>query len=447
MQAVYKKRRARLIQNMPEGSALILPSRPEQRRSGDVDWPYRPSSDILYLSGFEEPNACLVLLSPARHILFTQKKNPEQARWTGPIHGPELACDIFRMDSTFPSSEFARIAPELLKNSHSFYYPFGFNPAWDTLMDKIIQALTHKNKISPSVHDPLKLTAPFRMFKTKEEIKKIKKAVDITAHAFKKVMRYTQAGQNEGELNGLFVYEIRKRGALAEAYPGIFASGPNACILHYTRNNRTMQEGECLLMDAGAEYQYYASDITRTFPVSGRFSKTQKRLYTKLLKIQKKIISQLKPGMFFSEIQNNLVQALIHLMKEEKLLAGSVKNIVKKEEYKRYFPHFFGHSLGLDVHDVALSLKPPSSLSAKRGKKPGKALFPPVQRDIQLKEGFVLTIEPGLYLPPEDSSLPGELRGLGFRIEDDILIGHKGPEVLSRAIPKEPEELEDLLNS
>ena len=432
---------------MPEGSALILPSRPEQKRSGDVDWPYRPSSDILYLSGFEEPNSCLVLLSPSQHILFTQNQDPQKTLWTGAVCGPELAGDIFQMDRAFPSSEFAQLAPKLLKNSHSFYYPFGFNPAWDTLMDQTIQVLTQKNKISPSVHDPLKLIAPFRMFKTKEEIKKIKKAIDISAHAFKEVMRHTQVGQNEGELYGLFLYEIRKRGALTEAYPGIFASGPNACILHYTRNNRIMQEGECLLMDAGAEYQYYASDITRTFPVSGHFSKTQKRLYTKLLQIQKKIISQLKSGMFFSEIQNKLVQELVRLMKEEKLLAGLAKNIIKKEEYKRYFPHFFGHSLGLDVHDVALSLKSPSSLSAKSGKRHNNTLFLPVQRDIQLQEGFVLTIEPGLYLPPEDASLPKEVRGLGFRIEDDILITRQGPEILSRAIPKEPEELEDLLNS
>ena len=406
---------------MPEGSALILPSYPVARRSGDVDWPYRPSSDILYLSGFEEANCCLILLSsPPQHILFVQKQDEQRARWTGPVLGPKRAGQLFEMDQTFLSSEFATIAPKILKNSTNFYYPFGLNSHWDRQMDQVIQALSQKNKISPSVHDPLKLIAPLRMKKSKEEVAQIQKAIDISAHAFKAVMKATAPKQNERALEGLFLREISQKGTLATAYPGIFASGPNACILHYTRNNRTMQAGELLLVDAGAEFNYYAGDITRTFPVSGVFSKIQKRLYTKLLKIQKKMITKLKVGMFFKEIQSLLVQEMALLMKEEKLLSGPIEKIIKKGTYKKYFPHFFGHSLGLDVHDVVLG-------------------------PTQLKEGFVLTMEPGLYLPPEDTSLPLELRGLGIRIEDDILITKTGAKVLSQAIPKEPEEITDLM--
>ena len=406
---------------MPEGSALILPSYPVSRRSGDVNWPYRPSSDILYLSGFEEPDSCLILLSSSQQILFVQKKDKQKERWTGSIYGPKLSCKLFDMDNSYPSSEFVALAPNILKNHSSFYYPFGLNPSWDRAMDTVIQALTKKNKISPSVHDPLKLMAPMRMKKSKEEISQIQKAINISATAFKEVIRHTRPKKNERDLYGLFLHEISKKGSVAEAYPGIFASGPNACILHYTKNNRVLQDGELLLVDAGAEFNHYASDITRTFPVNGRFSKTQKRLYTKLLKVQKKMISYLKPGLAFSKIQNLLITEMAQLMKEEKLLLSQSKaEIIKQGTYKKYFPHFFGHSLGLDVHDVT-------------------------GPDVQLEEGFVLTMEPGLYLPPEDSSLPIGLRGLGFRIEDDILITKTGAKVLSQQVPKEPEEITDLM--
>ena len=421
---IYKRRRSQLIENMPEGSALILPSWPQMKRSGDVDWPYRPFSDLIYFSGFEEPLSCLIILSKpkSKACLFVQKKDPLKELWTGPIYGPEQAGDIFQVDYCYLSLDFSKIAFKILQNIHSVYYIFGINPVWDTQIENLIYNLKNKKKSSVSLHDSTRLTIPLRMKKTEEEIMMLKKAIAISTEAHIEIMKHSCAGISERELHGRFLFEIMKRGARSEAYPGIFASGPNACILHYTNNNRIMQDGELLLVDAGAEYNYYASDITRTFPVSGKFSKIQKRIYTKLLEVQKNIIYMLKPGISFNNIQDNLAELLSILMKEENLLSSSVEDIIKQKKYRKYFPHSFGHLLGLDVHDLTFS----------------------EAKNITLKENFVLTIEPGIYLPKEDISLKPELRGLGFRIEDDILITKTGAEVLSHSVPKEVEELESF---
>ncbi len=422
---VYKTRRNTLIQNMPEDSALILPSWPKTNRSGDVEWPYRPSSDLIYLSGFTEPYSCLVILSKphSKALLFAQEKDPEKELWTGPVYGPEQAGDIFQVEACYPVSEFSHVAPEILKNICSLYYKVGINSHWDIPLKKLVLDLKSKKKLS--LQDPVQLIVPLRMKKEKEEISLIKKAVSISETAHIEVMKHTQAGLNERELYGRFLWEIKKGGAQAEAYPGIFASGQNACILHYTENTRKTQDGDLLLMDAGAEYNYYASDITRTFPVNGKFSKVQKNLYTKLLSVQKKTVESLKPGISFTDIQNKLVELLSLMMKEEGFFSESVKEIIEHKKYKKYFPHSFGHSLGLDVHDPVFS----------------------ETKNLKIKEDFVLTIEPGLYLPPDDMSLKPELRGLGFRIEDDILITKTGAEVLSKNVPKEAEEIEELIQS
>lgn len=424
---IYKTRRKNLIKNMPEDSALILPSWPKSLRSGDVEWPYRPSSDLIYLSGFPEPYSCLMILSKpsSKTILFVQEKDLEKEFWTGPIYGPKKAGDIFQVDACYSVSEFSDVTPKVLKNISSLYYTFDINAHWDIPLKKLILSLKSQKRMSFSIRDPVQLIVPLRMKKEKEEISSIKKAISISEEAHIEVMKHTKPGLTESELHGKFLWEIKKRGASAEAYPSIVASGPNACILHYIENTRKTKEGDLLLIDAGAEYDYYTSDITRTFPVSGKFSKVQKNLYTKLLLRQKTIIENLKPGISFNDIQSQLVALLSLMMKEEGLLSGSVKEIIEQKKYKKYFPHSFGHSLGLDVHDPVFS----------------------ETNNLYLKEDFVLTIEPGLYLPPEDMSLKPELRGLGFRIEDDILITKTGAEVLSKNVPKEAEEIEELILS
>ena len=264
------------------------------------------------------------------------------------------------------------------------------------------------------------------MKKSPEEIEIIRKSISLSAEAHKEVMKHTKPLINEREMSVLFLSEILKRGADREAYTGIFASGPNACTLHYIKNDRVMKDGELFLVDAGGEYNYYSSDITRTFPVNGKFSTHQKRVYKKLLKAQKKIIRLLKPGIHFQAIQKEAVLLLSEIMKEEGFLPhSSIKDIVEKEEYKKYFPHFIGHSMGLDVHDPVFFKT----------------------QDFALSEGFVMTIEPGLYLPPDDSTLKPEFRGMGFRIEDDVLITKEGSIVLSSSVPKEVEELEEIVGS
>ena len=422
---IYKKRRKKLIKSMPEDSALIIPSWPKSKRSGDVEFPYRPSSNLIYLSGFKEPFSLLMILSRPveKTFLFVQEKDPEKELWTGPVYGPKKALETFQVDDCYSIEDFLKKSGEALKNLHFLYYPFGENPDWDKQVEKLISLLKSKKRVSFSVQDPVHLIVPLRMKKEPAEINAIKKAVSISSAGHIEVMKFTRPGLNEGAIYGRFLFEIQKRGTNAEAYPGIFASGPNGCILHYTKNSRQTKDKDLLLVDAGAEYNYYSSDITRTFPVNGKFSKTQKRLYNKLLSVQKQIIKSLKPGIFFKDIQKQLVKLLSHLMKEEGLLSGSLKEIIDQKKYIKYFPHSFGHSLGLDVHDP---------------------VFSPT-KNIQLEEGFVLTIEPGLYLPAHDLSLKPELRGLGFRIEDDVLITHQGAEVLSQAVPKEVEEIEALM--
>ena len=425
---LYKKRRLNLIETMPANSAVLIPSMPEALRSGDVHWPYRQNSDLIYFSGFEEIHSCLLIVSnrsTSSSVLFVQEKDKQKELWTGPIYGPEEVVRVFEMDQCYSVKEFLTQSSALLKNVKDIYYSFGINQYWDEQINKLIQQFQSHKKKQISFYKSNTLISPLRMKKSSEEIGLIKKSVDIAGKAHIEVMKHTVAGKNERELHGLFLSEIMKGGAGAEAYPGIFASGANACVLHYTANDRVMKEGELFLVDAGAEYKYYASDITRTFPVNGRFSLLQKRLYNKLLSVQKQLISHLKPGISFKSIQNKAVELLSELMIEESFLKGSLSEIKEKNFYKKYFPHSFGHLLGIDVHD----------LTAKDA------------GDLKLEEGFVLTMEPGLYFPPSDTSLSPEVRGLGYRIEDDILITAQGCEVLSRNTPKEVEELEALIGS
>ncbi len=426
--SVYKERRLKLIEKMPPDSAVLIPSMPETIRCGDVHWTYRQNSDLIYFTGFEEPHSCLLLVSnrsTSTNTLFVQAKDEQKELWTGSIYGPEEAGRVFQFDQCYPVKDFLTKTIALLKNTKDIYYSFGVNRSWDEQMNKIIQQLQSKKNRQISFYKSNTLISPLRMKKSSEEVELLRKSADIAGQAHIEVMKHTATGKNERELHGLFLSEIMKRGASTEAYPGIFASGSNACVLHYIANNRVMEDGELFLVDAGAEYEYYASDITRTFPVSGRFSPLQKRIYSKLLSVQKRLIDELKPGISFCNIQDKTAELLSEVMIDEGFLKDSLSEVLQNGFYKKYFPHSFGHLLGLDVHD----------LTAKEA------------GDLKLEEGFVLTMEPGLYFPPSDTSLSDEVRGLGYRIEDDVLITAQGSEVLSHKTPKEVEELETLIGS
>ncbi len=427
--SIYKDRRKKLSKALPPGSAILIPSWPLHLRSGDVHHPYRPHSDMLYFTGWEEEIVCLLLVRNSdqiQQVLFVQEKNPAQELWTGPINGPEEALEITEVDLCYSVNRFHLIAKELLKDTENLYYSFSWNPDWNQRVKKLLLSLVNRYSSMCSVHDSIQLTAPLRMKKSPEEIKLIQKAVDIAVTGHKEIMRQTRPGVTEKQLKDLFQSVICSQGATEEAYPGIFASGSNSCILHYNRNQSTLKSQDLLLVDAGAEYHYYTSDISRTFPINGKFSKVQKRIYNKLLKVQMEVISQLKPGVSFLEIQQQVSRKLSELMIEENLLTGDVESVLKNKEYKKYFPHNFGHSMGMDVHDP---------------------IYCPKNSPVLLTEGFVLTIEPGLYFPSNDSTIPAEYRGLGFRIEDDIVITKTGAQVLSKDAPKTPDELEELIGS
>ena len=422
----YPKRREALLESLPKGSALIIASSPLSIRSGDVHYPYRPHSDMIYFSGWEEESAALIfsrtLEGEKKQMLFVQDKNPAKELWTGPVHGPEDAAELTQISDCHAAGRFLDIIKEELKHIHSIYYSFHPFSEWNQEIHKWIQDL--KKPFRPSLHDSIQLTAPLRAQKDEYEIKTIKQAAHIAALAHKELVQNTRPGLNEQDLLNIFHTSIKKQGAGGEAYPGIFAGGPNSCILHYTKNTSSLKSGDLILIDAGAEYQYYASDISRTFPINGRFNKTQKRIYNKILGAQKTLIQNLKPGVSFVQIQNQANSLLSEILIEEKILSGSLKEVLKTKSYKKYFPHNFGHSMGLDVHDVVFQNTP-----------------------LTLPPGFVLTIEPGLYFPPGDDSLPHEFKGLGIRIEDDILITPTGAEVLSYEAPKEAGELEELFFS
>ena len=424
----YQARRQAAFKILPAESALMIPSSPSCVRSADVHFPYRPSSDMLYLCGYEEESAFLILISgeKQKQVLFVQKKDPTKQLWSGPVYGPEGAGELTGMDSCYTNQCFLAVAEELLKNTQRFYYSFGKNLKWDRQVQNLLAKLKSSKRIMPALHDSLKITAPLRMKKSEKELKIMRKAIHISAEAHKVLMQNTHPGKTEKELEDIFLATVRKQGAKELAYPSIVATGECACILHYTKNNQTLKDNELLLVDAGAEYQYYASDITRTFPTNGKFSKIQKNIYHSLLTIQKNLIGLLKPGVSFQSVQKKATELISNWLLEEKLLSGNLKQILQDKKYKKYFPHNVGHSIGLDVHDVSFSKNP---------------------KELLLEENFVITIEPGLYFPPHDFSLPKELRGVGLRIEDDVWITSNSAEVLSHEVPKEVDEIEALIGS
>ncbi len=420
---VYRSRRKKLCDSLTPESLVIIPSWPCCPRPGFTDTLYRAHSDMIYFTGFEEAGACLIL-QKKECFLFVQPKNPVREQWDGEIWGPEKTSSVLGLNACYPVSQFPHLLAHVLKDKNCLYYRWGINPVWDQKIRCALDQKSTRGRSFPSLCDSIKLTAPLRMVKSPQEVLYIKKSVDIAALAHREVIRHTTESKNEGQLYGRFLFEVFKQGGRGEAYTGIFASGFKACTLHYTKNNQPLKRGELLLVDAGAEYKNYCSDITRTFPISGRFSKLQKRVYNKLLKAQKTLIQSAKVGVKLKELQQKAEKLLAEIMLEEGWLKGSLKEILKKGEHKKYFPHGLGHSMGLDVHDPVFN----------------------EEKDFLLPAGFVMTIEPGLYLPLQDSSLKSGYRGLGLRIEDDILITKKGPEVLSDKAPKEVEELEHLMN-
>lgn len=427
-----KKRRERL-KALAEGAAVILPAHSEYIRNHDVHHSYRQDSNLFYLTGFEEPESVLIFRpgQDPETILFVRKKDITRETWDGFRFGPELAKEAFQVDATYAIDDFDEKAPDFLMSVDKVYYA-QFRESWfDVHFEKLMLNVKTKRGRSGKgilpVFDSYPLLGELRLKKTPYEIELMKKACSITAHAHQELMRQTRAGMSERELHGLFVYEVMKHGCAREGYGSIVAGGKNACTLHYVFNDEPLNSGDLLLVDAGGEYQFYSADITRTWPVSGKFSAPQRRLYKKLLDLQKRMVEMVKPGVILKDHQNAAIEGLVDIMLDEKLLKGDKKQIIEKNEFRKYYPHGLGHFLGMDVHDAGAY-----ELNSKSR---------------PFEEGMFITVEPGIYIPYNDDSAPAELRGIGIRIEDDILVTANGNENLTIEAPKEIEELEGLVGT
>ncbi|MCW8927917.1 MAG: Xaa-Pro aminopeptidase [Gammaproteobacteria bacterium] len=427
----FTRRRKRLMQAMGRDSIAIVSASPVRQRNRDVEYPYRPDSDFYYLTGFPEQEAVAVLVPGRDHgeyLLFCRENDPQMETWNGRRAGLEGAMERYGADDAFPISDIDEILPGLLENRERVYYAMGCNTDFDRQVMEWINLLRKKSRAG--VHTPGEFIAldhllhDMRLYKSATEVKTMRKAAQIASMAHQRAMRVCQPGMMEYQLEAEILHESMLHGARFQAYPSIVGSGANGCILHYTENESPLKEGELVLIDAGCEYECYASDITRTFPVGGTFSKAQRALYEVVLEANYAAIEQVVPGNHWNQPHEAALKVLTRGLVRLGLLKGRVDTLLKNEAYRPFFMHRTGHWLGMDVHDVG---------DYKVGEE-WRVLEP----------GMVLTIEPGLYLTPA-KGIAKKWWNIGIRIEDDVLVTKEGCEVLSREVPKEPDEIEALM--
>ncbi len=414
---------------MEDGGIAIVPAAPVQRRNGDVEFPYRPDSNFFYLTGFPEPEALAVLIpgrAPGQFILFCRERDATAEAWQGRRAGLEGACAEYGADDAFPISDLDDILPGLLENRARAYYTMGCNLELDQrLMGWVNQV---RGRYRTGVTAPQEFISlshivhEMRLLKSPQEIKLMRKAAALSAHAHRRAMAACRPGLREFQLEAELTHEFMAGGSRATAYPSIVGGGANGCILHYTANGDVLNDGDLVLIDAGAEYQGYASDITRTFPVNGRFAPAQKAVYEVVLAAQLAAISKVIPGNHWNDPHQEAIRVLTRGLIALGILKGALTRLIKEEAYKPYFMHRTGHWLGMDVHDVG---------DYKVG-----------NEWRMLEPGMVLTVEPGLYLRAGAKGLAKRWWNIGIRIEDDVLVTRDGHEVLSAAAPKQVEEME-----
>lgn len=427
----FLNRRQRLLAQLGDGVAIV-PTAPERVRNRDTQHPYRFDSYFWYLSGFPEPEAVLVLLgasggAPARSLLFCRSKNVERETWDGFRYGPDAAKDAFAFDEAWPIEELDRRLPELIADRETLWHSFGDDSAWDA---RIFSAMATVRGMARAGRRPPRtlqdLRAPLdamRLVKDRHEIGIMRRAADIASAGHARAMRNCRPGMAEYELEAELTHEFRRRGADGHAYSPIVAGGTNACILHYVDNRRLLADGALVLIDAGCEVEGYAADITRTFPVNGRFTPAQRDVYEIVLAAQAAAIAAIRPGASFAAYHDAALRVLTQGLIDLKILAGSVDGAIESEAYKPWYMHRTGHWLGLDVHDAG-------------DYKQGEAWT-------TLAPGMTLTVEPGLYLRPGEG-VPPELTGIGIRIEDDVLVTADGAQVYTTA-PKSIAEIEEVM--
>jgi Xaa-Pro aminopeptidase len=426
---LYRQRRRRVIREMGEG-VMVIATAAEVPRNRDTHYPYRPDSHFWWLTGFAEPDAVLVLVAGKRprQYLFCRDKDVEREIWDGFRWGPKDARVAFGFDAAWPIGQLDKRLPALLENQPVLHYLIGGNAAWDARMLgwlNTVQAKARAGIAAPEVLvDAAGILDEFRLVKDDPELALMRRAGAISAGAHRRAMRTCRPGMHEYELEAELLHEFRRHGAEAPAYPSIVAGGRNACVLHYVFNDQPLRDGDLVLIDAGAEYRGYAGDITRTFPVNGRFSGAQRDVYEIVLAAQAAAIAEARPGNDWNAPHDAAVRVLVQGMKDLKLLKGRLDGLIESGAYRRFYMHRTGHWLGLDVHDVG-------AYKIDGHWRP-------------LLSGMTLTVEPGLYIRP-GAGVPKRLHDIGIRIEDDVLITESGCEVLTAAAPKSVAEIEEVM--
>lgn len=432
--AEYARRRKQLMGMMEENSIAILPAAQEKIRSRDTDYPFRQDSDLLYLTGFPEPESILVLIPGRDHgevVMFCRERDREREIWDGLREGPEGVCANYAADDAFPISDIDDILPGLIEGRERVYCALGRDPEFDKRVMGWVNSIRAKVRSGATppgefldldhfLHD-------MRLYKSAEEVRLMSQAAEISAKAHARAMQVCEPGMYEYQLESEIQHVCAMAGGRRPAYNSIVGGGKNACILHYVENDQKLKEGDLVLIDAGCEYEYYASDITRTFPVGGKFSKEQAALYQIVLDAQLAAIEEVKVGNHWNAPHDVSVKVITEGLVALGLLKGDVDELIESAAYKEFYMHRIGHWIGMDVHDVG---------DYKVG---GEWRV--------LEPGMVMTVEPGIYVSPDNEDVASKWRGIGIRIEDDVLVTKNGPQILSQGVPKTIEDIEALMAS
>ncbi|MDD2049473.1 Xaa-Pro aminopeptidase [Pseudomonas putida] len=428
----YARRRKALMAQMEPNSIAILPAAAVAIRNRDVEHVYRQDSDFQYLSGFPEPEAVIALIPGREHgeyVLFCRERNPERELWDGLRAGQEGAIRDFGADDAFPITDIDDILPGLIEGRDRVYSAMGSNPEFDRHLMEWINVIRSKARLGAQPPNEFvaldHLLHDLRLYKSAAEVKVMREAAAISARAHVRAMQACRAGLREYSLEAELDYEFRKGGAKMPAYGSIVAAGRNSCILHYQENDALLKDGDLVLIDAGCEIDCYASDITRTFPVSGQFSAEQKAIYELVLKAQEAAFAVIAPGKHWNHAHEATVQVITEGLVALGLLKGKVEELIESEAYRAFYMHRAGHWLGMDVHDVG---------EYKVG---GQWRV--------LEPGMALTVEPGIYIGADNQSVAKKWRGIGVRIEDDVVVTKQGCEILTSGVPKTVAEIEALM--
>jgi Xaa-Pro aminopeptidase len=428
---MFVDRRRRFMSQM-QGGVAVLFAAPERVRSNDTNYRFRQDTYFHYLTGFPETGAAAVLIPghpEHEFVLFVRPRNRERETWDGRRYGPEGALEHFGADAAYPIEHLDDFLSRHLENADRLYYGLGRYPERDAQVLRVLDAVRAKSRLGVkapgTIADPAEILNEMRLLKTPEEIEIMRRAAVISAEAHRNAMRHLEPEMREYEVEAVIEFTFRRRGASGPAYNSIVGGGVNATILHYTENEDVCRDGDLLLVDAGAEYQGYAADITRTYPVSGRFTEEQNRVYGIVLDAQLRAIDAARPGARFDDVHQAALRRLVEGLVELDVLAGGVDDLIAAEAYKPYYMHKTSHWIGMDVHDVG----------AYRNGVNWRKLQP----------GMVLTVEPGLYFAPDLEEVPAPYRGMGVRIEDDVLVTEGDPDVLTRQTPKAVAEIESIM--